>query len=275
VGEISRRHVRPGDPLVWTADEYNRAAEALEAFAKLGVAPPLVLSGRTLHDLSPRKFVALLSGAASPYSWTEQVRVGASWVAGARSGTSSAVEVNGKSGLGGQLAWLVPCGPGEWCFQDIRIGAATPPTTIVYPNCPCTPLPAVLAMHVVATAPCDTTVYRDCTIRWVTPVPAAYSTLALGPTGAFLSDQSFVDSAGFTFRYYLACFAAAGGQSQFDLYRVYATQPGKAATREGPRYEWFTAASGNTCHPFSLLLKGAQPLGSNSGNCVVQLTDAT
>lgn len=121
--DAPKERPEPGSPIRITAVEWNRIAAAIEDLSSLTPAPPLARVGKRLHDLTPRKFAALLSGASSPYSWTEQVRVGSAWVAGGRAGTSSAVEVNAVAGLGGSLQWISPCGPGEWCFQDVKVGA--------------------------------------------------------------------------------------------------------------------------------------------------------
>lgn len=127
------RRVQPGDPL--TADAFNAIAEQLERFANLSVADggPLRLwsgpTGKALALAIPRDTLARLSGSSSPYSWTEVSDAsGGTYTeqSNANSGTSNAYEVNGVSGLDGQLAWLTWSAARDWRFQWVGHGASPP-----------------------------------------------------------------------------------------------------------------------------------------------------
>ena len=75
-------------------------------------------SKRLLSLRRARPIVAKLSGASSPYSWTSQSNATAGAFANhAITGTTSAYEVNGVSGLNNKVVRLYPDGHGKYNFQ--------------------------------------------------------------------------------------------------------------------------------------------------------------
>lgn len=128
---LGRKVFHPGAPIAaFTADDYRDIVRELRRLANLHVCAPLTLTefpqgGRVIGLDRPETFVATLSGSSSPYNWTEALhQAGNTWVAGSRSGTSNAYEVNGVAGLGGQRVWLEGTAAGDWRFQFVRLGTA-------------------------------------------------------------------------------------------------------------------------------------------------------
>jgi hypothetical protein len=124
------KRVKEGDLIL--ADDYNAIARAIERFANLRVAPGSYLglhdgpSGKALTFDPPRDVLAKLSGASSPYSWSEvQADASGAWsVRGVgRSGTSDAYEINSKSGLADRVVRLTRTSAGDWRFQWVGYGS--------------------------------------------------------------------------------------------------------------------------------------------------------
>lgn len=124
-------HVRAGDPI--TADLFNEVSERLERFANLSTSSPYILlddspNGKSIALALPQQTWALLSGASSPYSFTE-VRdgPGGTWVSmpNGDSGTANVYEANGKSGLAGKVVPITWTAAGDWRFQWVGYGTPT------------------------------------------------------------------------------------------------------------------------------------------------------
>jgi hypothetical protein len=135
---IRPRPLKPGDAITaahlnWNADQANR-------WGGMEVSAPLELmqtpGGPLIRLARPQGWYALLSAESPPgtYSAAERLRDPATsaWVAGPRS-TSTAIEVNGGTGLAGTVQWLTPGVPGEMLFQAIRMGGYVGPTPLT--NC--------------------------------------------------------------------------------------------------------------------------------------------
>jgi hypothetical protein len=118
--------VNPGDPI--TADLFNLVADTLEKFSNLQVMQGSGLlmdsgpHGTVLSVALKQDVRALLSGASSPYSWTEveDTASGATAAFGMRSGTTDAYEINAKSGLAGKVVALTWTAAGDWRFQALK-----------------------------------------------------------------------------------------------------------------------------------------------------------
>jgi hypothetical protein len=120
VSNINIRKFGKGDDQP-TAAELNQIGDAARGLLRPGMAGNLQgtrsRAGLLMTSNPTLPILATLSGSASPYSWTE--------VAGTRSGTSTAYEVNGVAGLAGKKRVLF-AGPGVMYFQDIREGTTAP-----------------------------------------------------------------------------------------------------------------------------------------------------
>lgn len=157
--------VNPGDPVL--ADIFNRVADALESFANLSVVQGSGLlmdshpsAGKVLSVALKRDVRALLSGASSPYSWTEveDTASGATATFGMRSGTTNAYEINGKSGLAGKVVGLTWTGAGDWRFQYVAgLGQCAPGTTFisVHVRSSCSGNPSIVGASVTITRVSD------------------------------------------------------------------------------------------------------------------------
>ena len=187
----NERHA-PGDPFAWRARDWNDAAAALEQLAAAGGGGGGVgRAGRTA-SVFEGGFHALLSGSGSPYSWVERVRVDGAWQPGVRSGTGSAVEVNGLAGLSGNVAWLEPCSPGEWCFQWAKLGC-TVTYTYHLQGCNNLPLPGVL-ITAAKSGQASITATTDASGNATFTTPSAGWALAAAPGRRF--DNGFPSSTG-------------------------------------------------------------------------------
>lgn len=115
---------KPGDEL--TADGLNapRVAIRAESLASTGPASVRRTTGRTdVSRVRALPIIGLLSGASSPYSFTQQVdTAGGTWATGPLTGT--AYEVNGVAGLASTRHRLYPDRFGAWRFQAIKHGAS-------------------------------------------------------------------------------------------------------------------------------------------------------
>jgi len=112
---------KAGDPL--SASRFNALREALSPRG-LAIGSGLDLAGDALRRARRSPITAKLSGAASPYSWTQRIETApGTWSDGPLSGTSNAYEVNGVAGLADAHARLFPDPTGGWRFQSIRAGS--------------------------------------------------------------------------------------------------------------------------------------------------------
>lgn len=108
----------------FTREQANDRSRAIERINNLAVdsASGLELqragSGLILRDQSgDDPFLAQLSGASSPYSWTKYVETAAGTLtATSITGTSNAYEMNGRTGLSGKYARLYPDAFGGFRF---------------------------------------------------------------------------------------------------------------------------------------------------------------
>lgn len=127
---IKRRRFQPGEPVEhFTADDYRAIVAEIERLSKLSVSAPLSLAtsetGRVLGLTLNEPFWATLSGASSPYSWTEAIpQAGDTWMAGYQSGTTNAYEVNAHAGLSGKRVLLRATEAGDWRFQWVGYRSA-------------------------------------------------------------------------------------------------------------------------------------------------------
>lgn len=121
--------VFPGMPLSkFTAADYKAVIDAARAITAPKIAAPLEWVGDAIGLSRPEGFYATLSGASSPYSFTEKYgATGGAWTTRVRTGTANAYEVNGKASLSGKTVYLRPGYPGEYLFQ--WVSEATAPCT--------------------------------------------------------------------------------------------------------------------------------------------------
>jgi hypothetical protein len=126
--DAPRAKLKAGDPAIVPLEDWNRVRAEMLRLLALGAVPPLQWSHeggrRSLGDMTPRGLWVKLSGSSSPYTATEQVRSGGTWIDGARALTN-VVEVNGGSGLANTLQFVEPGAPGEWLFQSVKLGSTT------------------------------------------------------------------------------------------------------------------------------------------------------
>lgn len=117
--------VFPGMPLrAFTAEDYKAVIRAAREAMEPKVAAPLEWVGDTIGLSRPEGFYATLSGASSPYSFTEKYgTTGGAWATRVRTGTANAYEVNGLAGLSGKTVFLRPGYPGEYLFQSSSVGS--------------------------------------------------------------------------------------------------------------------------------------------------------
>lgn len=115
--------VRAGDLI--TEGLLNRIVDQIERFATIRSSSPYILiddgpHGKLIELDLPVQTWALLSGASSPYSFTE-VRdgPGGTWDAmpNGDSGTANVYEANGKAGLAGKVVPITWTAAGDWRFQ--------------------------------------------------------------------------------------------------------------------------------------------------------------
>jgi hypothetical protein len=127
----------------------NEIRAEIKRLGNLTGVPPVSVaedgSGRRISINVTEPIVALLSGSAGPYSFTEQSWTGSAWaaLAGGRTGTN-AYEVNGLTGLGGKVVRLRKTLVDDWRFQYVKLGAAvTACQTVCIPvvNCSTACLP--------------------------------------------------------------------------------------------------------------------------------------
>lgn len=119
--------VYPGMPLsAFTAADYADIIAAAREAMNPRIAPPLEFVGDRITLARPDSFYATLSGASSPYSFTEKYgTTGGAWSTRVRTGTTNAYEVNGKASLNGKTVLLRPGYPGEYLFQWVSEPAAS------------------------------------------------------------------------------------------------------------------------------------------------------
>lgn len=117
--------VFPGMPLsAFKAADYKAVIDAAREAMDPKVAPPLEWIGDAISLARPEGFYATLSGASSPYSFTEKYgSSGGAWTTRVRTGTANAYEVNGLAGLSGKTVFLRPGYPGEYLFQSTNAGS--------------------------------------------------------------------------------------------------------------------------------------------------------
>lgn len=149
----------------------------------------------------------------------------------------------------------------RWVAWSGGVSAGTGPTI---PGCSCTDTPARIAMTSAAPS-CQGGMFQSDTLTWG-PTPAGYAALGLGDN-SYLSDHSWVDANGDSFRYYLNC-----SLTNFTLGRVYLTSVFGSPFLDSVRYSWSLAAAGNTCVPFSLT--NGQIFTGGDPTCSVSLADA-
>ncbi|WZP01197.1 hypothetical protein EP7_005641 (plasmid) [Isosphaeraceae bacterium EP7] len=122
MANLDIRRFREGDSQP-AASELNTIGEGARRFLKPGMAGNVqghrARSGLAMTSNPTLPILATITGASSPYSWSE--------VGGSRSGTSDAYEINGVAGLSGKKTALFPAPTGEMYFQDIRKGGGSPP----------------------------------------------------------------------------------------------------------------------------------------------------
>ena len=129
--------VSPGMPLrAFTAEDYKAVIRAAREAMEPKVAAPLEWVGDTIGLSRPEGFYATLSGASSPYSFTEKYgTTGGAWATRVRTGTTNAYEVNGLAGLSGKTVFLRPGYPGEYLFQSSSVAASCTGTVTVNVKC--------------------------------------------------------------------------------------------------------------------------------------------
>ena len=129
--------VRPGMPLAsFTAEDYRSVLKAVREAKEPKVAAPLEFVGDRITLARPEGFWATLSGASSPYSFTEKYgATGGVWTTRVRTGTTNAYEVNGKAGLSGKTVFLRPGYPGEYLFQSSSVASSCTGTVTVNVKC--------------------------------------------------------------------------------------------------------------------------------------------
>ena len=127
---------KPGDEA--KADRLNEWAE-YSTGVPFTVGGGIAYGGGSLARQGRGWILAKLSGASSPYSFTSQVDGGTgSLVNGPTTGTTSAYEVNGVSGLANKVVRLYPDGHGKFNFQYLACcgsGCSTGSHTINVKGC--------------------------------------------------------------------------------------------------------------------------------------------
>jgi hypothetical protein len=189
--------------------------------------------------------LATLSGASSPYSWTE--------FGGSRSGTSNAYEINGVSGLSGRKYALF-VGPGLMYFQDIRGGTPAPTTGVICGGCGGAAMPTTvnIAISTVGPSPYPFTStctaspgapFQDVTLTWQT-APAGFPAYAVTGGKAMLVVHPS------SYAYFVACFSFSDPSTGVPLH-AWRHSRWHVSLGEEVLYEWSMAGvGGNTCSPF-------------------------
>lgn len=126
-------YVKPGEPAVVDAAEFNARQDEIERRSDLTAAFPLkvaqVAGGFVVSNERRRGFYAKVTGSANPYQFQEVVLqddgtfLAVPGFVGDGSATAlKAYEVNSTTGLNGQVFWLEPGAAGDFRFQAVRKG---------------------------------------------------------------------------------------------------------------------------------------------------------
>jgi hypothetical protein len=259
----SSRDFRRGDPVTsFPAADYAELLEGIQWAHSIRAAPPLDMPAPFVFDINtPIGFYAKLSGATSPYSWTElQGQSIGAWQNRVLTGTTNAYEVNSVASLNNKIVWLEPGFAGDYRFQYVGNGTGSGSGISLF-GCACTSIPSTLT--VTLSGPCDS-IFNDCTLQYGT-TPSAFSAVGLGAS-CFLSTASFTDAqTGLTFYYHFRC-----DRIFMRLSRIFVASSYSSAFEDSFIYSWSIGQSGNSCSPFALT-NGTIFQGGNS-TCVLTVT---